>query len=512
MKRIRWLALCCFLTACLLGTAAQALDAGAEFDGYLARIDADAPVRLLSASEPDFPDMEEVYAPAGVYKVEDADALDALRDSGLLISAEPNYIVTLDDTPSASDESAPPFSDEAEAALLDASEEQWYADALELGWVRGQGFRGAGVRVGVVDSGIFREHEEFQGVKILEGANYCVSTNDTARKDVSDSVGHGTFVSGLIAAAENGAGIAGLAPDVELVPLKCFEGKNGNVANIAAAIYDAVDTWHCDVLNLSLGLEKESATLKAAIDYAGNAGVVMVAAAGNLTSGSHSANGDPLNYPAAYPQVIGVGALNSSLSVASFSYRNKSVEIAAPGQSLRGPSTTKATGYVTGYGTSYASPMVAAAAALALSARPGLTAAEIRDLLIHTAHDAGETGYDTAYGYGILHLGHTLAAASGNLLHQAEIIRERTAADADGATPGLFAAAYDADGGFLALRDISPLSPSEREPDATPILASTDANAPTEETFQVTGAALWKLFPLDRFTFAPAGASAQLYG
>lgn len=506
MKRIRWLALSCALTACLFGTAAatEAERGAPDFDGYIVEIDADAPVQLLSASGPDFPEMAEVYAPGGVYQVEDAAALDALRDCGALLSAEPNYIVTLDDMP--------PLSDEEEALLLDASEEQWYATALELGWTREQGFRGQGVRVGVVDSGLFTAHEEFQGANVLEGANYCVTENDAARKDVSDSYGHGTFVSGLIAAAENGAGILGLAPDVELVPLKCFEGKNGSVANIAAAIYDAVDTWHCQVLNLSLGLEKESAVLQKAIEYADQAGVVMVAAAGNLLSGSHKSGGDPLNYPAAYPEVIGVGAVDSTLSVASFSYRNTSVDVAAPGQNLRGPSPTKATGYVTGYGTSYASPIVAAAAALVLSARPELTKTEVRDLLIHTVRDAGETGYDTSYGYGLLHTGHLLAATTSNLVHQAELFREQVAAAADGPTPGVFAAAYDANGAFLALRDISPLVALDREPDTTPILWAGDPRAPTEETFQVTGAASWKLFPFDRFTFAPAGTAAQLYG
>ena len=485
MKRIRWFLLSCVLTACLALTAADA----AEFDGYLAVIDMDAPVRLLSASEPDFPDMTEVYAPAGVYQVEDAAALDALRDCGALIDAEPNYIVTLED-----------FEDPGAAALLDASEEQWYASALELDWVRAQGFRGQGVRVGVVDSGIFRDHEEFQDVRILEGANYCVKANDDARNDVSDSYGHGTFVSGLIAAAENGVGIVGMAPEVELVPLKCFEGKNGSVANIASAIYDAVDTWHCQVLNLSLGLEKDSAVLRKAVEYADAAGVVMAAAAGNLTSGSHNSNGDPLNYPAAYSGVIGVGAVDSTLSVSSFSYRNQSVEIAAPGRNLRAPSFSNAKGYVTGYGTSYASPMVAAAAALALSARPGLTKTEVCELLLDTVRDAGEPGYDASYGYGILHTGYLLAAATGNPLHQTEVIQERIA-DMDGITPTLFAAAYGANGAFIAARDVSPLASAE-----------SGAEAVSEKTFQIAGAASWKLFPFDRATFAPVGASVALYG
>ena len=496
MKRIRRLLLLCVLTACLTLTAAEAV----EFDGYLALLDMDAPVSLLSASEPDFPDMTEVYAPAGVYQVEDAAALEALRECGALISAEPNYIVTLDDISGAA-------SDNPDGAtLLDASEAQWYDAPLELEWVRARGFRGEGVRVGIVDSGIFAAHEEFQGVRVLAGANYCVKENDPARNDISDSYGHGTFVSGLIAAAENGAGLVGIAPAVELVPLKCFEGKSGSVANIASAIYDAVDTWHCQVLNLSLGLERDSSVLRSAVEYADRAGVVMVAAAGNTHSQSQ---GDALNYPAAYDGVIGVGATDSDLSVSSFSQRNQSVEIVAPGRALRGPSPSDPTGYVTGYGTSYASPMVAAAAALAMAARPGLTKAEVRELLTHTVRDAGEPGYDTSYGYGILHAGHLLAAATGNLLHQTEVIRQEFA-DANGVTSGLFAAAYDADGAYLAARDALPLASAEGEPNATPIL--TAANDISAQTFQVPGAASWKLFPFNRATLVPLGASVTLYG
>lgn len=504
MNFLRYLFICSVLASCLLGTAVNAKETAAtpepEFDGYLVEID--APVRLLSASNPDFPEMNEVYAPASVYQVEDAATVNALRAWGVLRRVEPNYIVTLDDTPALQSADS-----DAEAALLDASG-QWYMDALEMDWVRAQGINGEGVRVGIVDSGLYAEHQEFQGVKVLSGANYCVGELDSARSDVSDSVGHGTFVSGLIAAAGKNASVAGLAPNVELVPLKCFETKNGSIANIAAAIYDAVDTWHCQALNLSLGIEKDSAVLRKAIEYADKAGVIMIAAAGNLLSGSHNPNGDPLNYPAAYPAVIGVGAVGSNLSVADFSYRNESVEVCAPGQNLRGPSYANAAKYVSGYGTSYAAPMVTAAAALALSARPGLSAAEFRELLIHTVRDDGPAGYDTAYGYGTLHMGHLLSAATGNLAHQITLYR-REFADTDGPTPALLAAAYTERGALADTLDVSPPAALDREPDTTPVLSGTADDYP-EEMFRIPGASLWKLFALNRSTYAPI-RSIKLY-
>lgn len=387
----------CALALCLTGAASAA-----EYDGYLVKLNPDALTAAVSRAIP--PDVEEVYAPAGLYRVSDAAAVERLRESGALLYAEPDYIVTIDDTPELDD-----------ASLLDASgdsEESWYETPLGMEVVRRKGVTGGGVRVGIVDSGIFRGHEDFEGVRILDGANYCVPKGNAARDDVSDSVGHGTFVSGLIAAARNGKGIAGLAPDVELVPLKCFESKNGAISNIAAAIYDAVDAWHCQVLNLSLGVTQDYAALREAVKYAADKGVLMVAAAGNLTSGEHRDSGDPLNYPAAYPQVIGVGAVASDLSVAWFSYRNESVEVCAPGQNMRAPSTAGVSRYSSGYGTSYAAPLVTAAAALALSIHPELTIDEFRNFLQQTARDLGPDGRDTAYGDGLLQVGQLCAAAN----------------------------------------------------------------------------------------------------
>ena len=407
MKRMQRFLVLCMLSLCLAGAASAT-----DYDGYLVKLNPDAPARLLdalttAASRAIPPTVEEVYAPAGLYRVQDAAAVERLRKSGALLYAEPNYIVTIDDTPEL---------DDSDVSLLDAaadSEERWYEAPLGMEVVRRKGVTGEGVRVGIVDSGIFRNHEEFEGVTILDGANYCVSEGDAARGDVSDRVGHGTFVSGLIAAARNGKGIVGLAPDVELVPLKAFESRNGAISNIAAAIYDSVDTWHCQVLNLSLGVTQDYDTLRDAIEYAADHGVLMVAAAGNLTSGGeHREDGDPLNYPAAYSQVIGVGAVGLDLSVASFSFRNESVEVSAPGQNMRAPSTAGASRYSNGYGTSYAAPLVTAAAALALSVHPGLTIDEFRNLLLQTARDLGPEGYDTAYGNGLLQVGQLCAVAN----------------------------------------------------------------------------------------------------
>ena len=226
-------------------------------------------------------------------------------------------------------------------------------------------------------------------------------------------MGHGTFITGILAAATgNGVGVAGLAPQAEIVPLKCFTAKTGSISAVVAAIYDGVDVYQCQVLNMSFGVKQSGVesglpenprALEEAVAHAEEKGVILVAAAGNAPSGS--TGNDPVLYPAGYDTVIGVGSVDREKAISKFSYQNDSVYITAPGQGLHGLGIASGTTYVTGQGTSYAAPMVSAAAALALSVKPELTPAEFRDLLLDTAEDLGEPGWDTVYGHGLLDIG-----------------------------------------------------------------------------------------------------------
>jgi subtilisin family serine protease len=232
-----------------------------------------------------------------------------------------------------------------------------------------------------------------------------VDTNNGVEGNTEDDVGHGTFVTGLIAAATNNAlGIAGIAPDAEIVPLKAFKMDRGQtvgtVASVSGAIWGAVDRYGCQVLNLSLGTNNDTMTLKNAINHAAKKGVILIAAAGNQGT-------NQLFYPAAYDNVIGVGAVDRDQNVASFSQQNASVFVTAPGQNLYG---LYFSAYGTGSGTSYAAPIVTAAAALALSVAPDLTQEQFQALLQQTAEDLGDTGYDTSYGWGLLRVDRMLDA------------------------------------------------------------------------------------------------------
>jgi subtilisin family serine protease len=342
---------------------------------------------------------DEIYAPEGLYKVDDLDLVEQMRERGILVYAEPNYLVVLDSSV---------------ADTTSYSSYLWHLNTIGARYAQDNAITGVTqsgeqVRVGVIDSGLYPDHEAFRDLTIVEGTNYCVEKEDADRHDTTDTVKHGTFVTGVIAASLNSRGVVqGIAPDVEIVPLKCFDDKTGSVALIIEAIYDAVDNYQCDVLNMSFAVEgklSDLTSLTNAIGRAADDGIILVAAVGNLSS---STGNDPLQYPAGYDSVIGVGSVDSDKVVSSFSYENESVFVSAPGENIYGVNTKSSYSYAIGSGTSYAAPMVTAAAALALSVDPTLTPEEFKTLLADTSEDLGDEGYDYAYGYGMLRVDNLL--------------------------------------------------------------------------------------------------------
>ena len=384
----------CVLLALLAGFLLAGGSLAAEYDGYIIRL---KPQVTLFSERQELPEqVEEVYEPQNLYTTDDEALIAELEAAGLLEYAEPNYRIELFDMPD-------------DPAYLDGT--QWNLDMLGMEEVWARNLTGGArtesdhaVRVGVVDTGLYADHEDLQGLTVIPGINTTVAEDSELRYDTTDEVYHGTFVTGVIAAtAGNGLGISGIAPEVELVPLKCYNSSGGNVASLAGAIYAGVDTYQCQVLNMSLGVKSDSLeTLKGAVEYAAEQGVILIAAVGNTRGGNSSTGDDPLMYPAAYDMVIGVGAVDSSKEIAYFSYQNESVFVTAPGVSVYGLDIEKTDDYRTDSGTSFAAPAVTAAAALMLSADPELTPQAFKDLLQSTAEDLGADGYDTVYGHGLV--------------------------------------------------------------------------------------------------------------
>ncbi|MBQ9429465.1 MAG: S8 family serine peptidase [Clostridia bacterium] len=319
-------------------------------------------------------DLRRGAAPSRTFSVVDADELARLQREGRVLFYEEDYAVELFD--------AMPY-DEPHYA------EKWDLQMVKVEAAWRQNCFGEGVRIAVIDSGI-AEHPEL-GDRVTARVSYLENVDAAG-----DSVGHGTFVAGMIAAGADGAGIVGMAPQAELVSLKCFTQDHTTVVSeIVGAIYDAVDFYHCKILNMSFGVPKNTLTLQNAIDHAVESGCIVVAAVGNYGTTAYY-------YPAACAGVIGVGAVNADRAQSSFSQRNDSVWITAPGESVIGLYLDS--GYAQASGTSFSAPLVSGAIALLLPFAPDADAAFFLDLFSRCSDDLGEAGYNPLYGYGLLNV------------------------------------------------------------------------------------------------------------
>ncbi|HEV2711838.1 MAG TPA: S8 family serine peptidase, partial [Gaiellaceae bacterium] len=245
------------------------------------------------------------------------------------------------------------------------------------------------VKIAIADTGVDLDHPDL-AARILPGYDF-VNGDAVAQ----DDEGHGTMVAGIAAATtDNGIGVAGVAWNASIVPLKVLDETGaGSDFDIARAI-----TWAADhgaqVINLSLGGPDNSVTLYDAIDYARKNGVVVVAAAGN--------DGAPVfSYPGAYADVA-VAATDGVGDAAWFSNSGYWVDLTAPGIDVT--STALAPGpaeaYAKGAGTSFASPIAAGIAALVRSQHPDWSQADVVKQVLR-AWDRGPRGLDSFYGLGL---------------------------------------------------------------------------------------------------------------
>lgn len=207
------------------------------------------------------------------------------------------------------------------------------------------------VIVAVVDSGICAEHPDLAG-RVVAGYDF-VEDDEVPQ----DAYGHGCGVAGVIAAnGDNGLGIAGVAPNAQIMPLRVLDASGiGAYSDVAAAIVFAADNG-AQVINLSLGGAYPSSVLEDAVNYAAARGVLVIAAAGN-TGGS-------VLFPAAYDAAIAVASVDANLERSSFSSFGEEVDLLAPGRDIY--TTHYMGGFNTMTGTSFAAPQVAGIAALEL--------------------------------------------------------------------------------------------------------------------------------------------------
>lgn len=294
--------------------------------------------------------------------------------------------------------------------------QQWALDAMhtEQAW---RTTRGAGVTVAVLDTGVDAAHPDLRG-NVLTGKDmvgFGAGRGDRAWAR------HGTAMAGIVAGHGHGSGgdsgVMGVAPEAKILPVRVIL-EDGDAARakarktrgnaLAEGIRWAADHG-ADVINLSLGDDSASAHPEPAedeaIQYALKKGVVVVASAGN-----GGEKGDHVSYPAAYPGVIAVTAVDRYGTRASFSTRRWYATVSAPGVDVVIADPDRK--YYEGWGTSAAAAFVSGAAALVTAAHPDLTPAQVKDLLEETARNAPVDGRDDSRGFGFVDPAAAIEAAA----------------------------------------------------------------------------------------------------
>jgi len=296
---------------------------------------------------------------------------------------EKNYIVYADLTPN-----DPRYGQQSYLSVIDAP----------LAWNAETG--DSNVVIAVLDTGVETVHEDISG-KSLPGCSVLGGfTENSCGTNVDDNYGHGTGVAGTAAAKTNNAlGVAGLCWNCPILPVKVLsDSGSGSLSDTIEGInfarnYALNNPSKRVVINMSLGRDCQSSGVtqseQDAINAAWNAGVLVVASAGN------SANSN-LQCPAAADHVIAVSATTSSDTLASFSSYGSFVDIAAPGVSIVnavGTSNVEGSFYASWSGTSFSAPIVSGVAGLVWSADTSLTNGEVDQILRDTAENIGSSLY-----------------------------------------------------------------------------------------------------------------------
>ncbi len=283
------------------------------------------------------------------------------------------------------------------------------------------------VVVAVVDSGVSPGPDGIS--TLLDGYDFFDDDDNAADTDADRHSGgsHGTHVAGTVAqTTDNGEGVIGVAPEAAVLPVRVLGlDSSGSITGTSVQVANGI-TWAvdngADVINLSLGSNSYSRTIEEACEYAWSSGALVVAASGN------DAFDDTVSYPAALDSTVAVTASDLLGERSYYANAGDSVDLAAPGGDLSNDrdgdgyadGVLQETRYRGGWGyyffqgTSMATPHVAGAAALVLSAQPSLSVSELRDVLTDSAFDVHGDGWDPETGHGVLDIDAALLrAASG---------------------------------------------------------------------------------------------------
>ncbi len=392
----------------LLGISLLSVSVFAE-DDYIVHFRENPGTVSLYANN--FTDFNEISAENGLYTFSEDD-LAMVKNMPNVDYIEPNYPIFLD-TPAQDEEEAvslPMLPVQSGVRLMGVDDKpinpndpylsyQWNVEMVKSLSAWRRGVFGKKIRVGIIDSGINTEHMDLEN-KVVDVIDYLPRSKTVFP--------HATMVAGIIASeTDNRVWIAGNC-EADLVSFRMFDSQQGQIATLVKALQEAVDVYHCDVINLSVGFTETSTATKNAIQHAIDEGVIVVAASGNISKTGDTA----VRYPAGYDDVVGVTAIDKTKEHVPTSVINDTVDVAAPGKAVITTLDSGKVGNAYEYqggsykvtGTSFACPHVTAAAAIMKQIFPKMTSGEFEDFVMKYADDLGDAGYDTKYGAGLLNV------------------------------------------------------------------------------------------------------------
>ncbi len=266
--------------------------------------------------------------------------------------------------------------------------EEWNHEMLHLEDTEenGEGTKGSGMKVAVLDSGV----NLVADVAVAESVN-LVDDEQSMEGFFMDGTGHGTAVAGIIGAQNDGRGITGIDPSAEIISIRILDCQNRcSLSRLIAGIRKA-EELKADIICMSLGTAVRSAALEKAVTEAQEKGILLIAAAGN---------GGTVEYPAAYDAVISVGAVDHAGEPATESSNCEEIDLLAPGEDVAATDTFFGADYLSG--TSMAAPHVAGIASLLWKKDRDMPAGFIKGLLELSAAGAGDGGAGVAdYAYAL---------------------------------------------------------------------------------------------------------------
>lgn len=375
------------------------------------------------------------HGPTGIAVVtsDDPTFLDAVQGSNAIQTAAQDFQVQWQ--PDAPSQAITP-GDEGSFPL------QWNLQAMEAPAAWATGCTGAGARVAILDGGIYDVHGDLEpnldkgcSVSFVPGEPY---NNDTG------TFWHGTHVAGIVAAADNGLGVIGVAPEATLMGVKVLHGGSGSFSQVIGGILYASDPasfglGHCaraDIINMSLGATFLKAggagsligALSQAVNFAASQGVLVISAAGNdgvdlrdfpSATSVPADSGSGLAVSATGPVDFANGGTNFRRIASYTNTGNGFIDVAAPGgdftlfpnglwfldmviSTCRGTSSPPTFSFCFSAGTSMAAPAAAGVAALIKSTHPNIPLGALKTKLRQTADDEGPSGTDAAYGHGFV--------------------------------------------------------------------------------------------------------------